>query len=876
MFGRKSLNIFTNKKLVIAIIAVIFVPILYAGMFLWAFWDPYDHLEDVPVAIVNEDVGYDYNDEHLTLGNELVDKLKEEAAFDFHFVDRETGYEGLNNEAYYILIEIPENFSRNSTTVMDDTPQKVELIYVPNESFNFLASQMGETAMMQIEMTLEEKITETYAETIFDTIDEVAEGLVTASDATNELNEGAHELEDGSKQIRDNLNTLANKMLEFTDGVETAQSGTRALVDGTDTLSAGIDELYENSNKLFAASEELQTGAHQLATGISDVDQGIQIFKDKMPELINGTEHVQNGLQQFYDELPTAMSEKVSETVLREKDPLRERIEHLLDQKKSELAPTISNRLADEIATGASQGVVDGANKIIKNAPEKIATNVAKEITDMIKNKTESNQLKIINDIQEIMQKANVPDETVDEVIQKLETYALNYDEIEQFIKNKLETGLSSILQDVTITSEQQKQLEKIIKEKAQTKVEAGVNEALDSATGRVDDAFDDYEELLLEKLENVSTGLETQIKQALDEPIGQLQAGLTQINDGQSSLLAGIDQLADGTTELKSGSQQLSTGQSDYVKNMDTFTSSFAQANNGALELFNGTNELFTGMFDLKDGSIQLSDGTQQLFDGSDELHDGMLTLVEGTEEFKDEMQVAADEANDVHTTEDTHQMIANPVKVENEKINEVPNYGTGFSPYFLSLGLFVGALLLSIVYPLREPAATPTNGTNWFFRKFTVLFIIGVLQAFIASGILLIGLGLEVQSVPLFILFAVITSLVFITLIQFLVTCFDDPGRFVAILILILQLTTSAGTFPLELIPKALQPFNALLPMTYSVAGFKAVVSSGNYNVMWQNAGILIGFSIIFMLLTLIYFNIKYKKTYGNLENNKQTLES
>src|SRR5699024_4336839 len=127
-------------------------------------------------------------------------------------------------------------------------------------------------------------------------------------------------------------------------------------------------------------------------------------------------------------------------------------------------------------------------------------------------------------------------------------------------------------------------------------------------------------------------------------------------------------------------------------------------------------------------------------------------------------------------------------PVKVENEKINEVPNYGTGFSPYFLSLGLFVGALLLSIVYPLREPAATPTNGTNWFFRKFTVLFIIGVLQAFIASGILLIGLGLEVQSVPLFILFAVITSLVFITLIQFLVTCFDDPGRFVAILILIL----------------------------------------------------------------------------------------
>src|SRR5690625_5734620 len=92
-----------------------------------------------------------------------------------------------------------------------------------------------------------------------------------------------------------------------------------------------------------------------------------------------------------------------------------------------------------------------------------------------------------------------------------------------------------------------------------------------------------------------------------------------------------------------------------------------------------------------------------------------------------------------------------------------------------------------------------------------FTLLFGIVILQALIASGILLIGLGLEVQSIPLFILYSIITSLTFITLIQFFVTCFGDPGRFMAILILIMQLTTSAGTFPLELIPKSLQFFRS-----------------------------------------------------------------
>ncbi|HLR75797.1 MAG TPA: YhgE/Pip domain-containing protein, partial [Virgibacillus sp.] len=157
IFSKESLSIFKDRKLLIAMSAIIFVPILYAGMFLWAFWDPYDFLDDIPVAVVDEDEGYMFEGEFLTLGQELVDNLKDEDAFEFHFVDKEKGYQGLRDQEYYILIEIPEDFSKNATTVMDDTPEQLELIYVPNESYNFLASQMGETAMLQIEQALEEK-----------------------------------------------------------------------------------------------------------------------------------------------------------------------------------------------------------------------------------------------------------------------------------------------------------------------------------------------------------------------------------------------------------------------------------------------------------------------------------------------------------------------------------------------------------------------------------------------------------------------------------------------------------------------------------------------------------------------------------------------
>ena len=871
LFSKESLAIFKDKKLMIAITAVIFVPILYAGMFLWAFWDPYDHLEDVPVAIVNEDNGYEFEGEYLTLGDELVDNLKEEDAFDFHFVDKEAGYQGLRDQDYYILIEIPENFSQRSTTLMDDSPEKLELLYVPNESFNFLASQIGETAMLQIEMALEEKITETYAETIFDKITEVADGLEDASDATEELHDGAGELKDGSEKLKDNLKTLAEKSIEFTEGIETAQTGTGDLFNGATTLSEGIAELYDNSNKLKNASQDLQSGANKLADGISVADGGVKEMQGKVPQLITGTKQVKDGLDTFYEQLPKAMAgqidkklEKGSESILDGTNQLRTGIVNGLEKK---LAPELSTGLTDGLSQGLAAGIVNEANSFISAAPGPVSNTIAKEVTAHLKEKESEKK----NELLQILRNAEVPEETLQEVENKLDEFAPDYNKIEQMIDGKLTAVLEDALKDVKITEDQQKQLETMIKTQIKDGIENGVNDAVNQTVVSVNAGFDEYEQAVTNGLKDATNGLEAQIKQALNEPIGELQGGLSQINDGQSLLYGGINQLADGTNQLKDGSNQLISGQNNYVNNMYKFTNSFSKANDGSIELAKGASKLYSGMFELKDGSIQLSDGAHQLSDGSNDLYDGMISLVDGTSKFNEKMHEAADEAGDVHASEDTHNMMANPVQVENEKINEVPNYGTGFTPYFLSLGLFVGALLLSIVYPLREPSVVPSSGFSWFLRKFLGLFTIGILQALIACGILLIGLKVEVQSIPLFILFAILTSLVFITLIQFLVTCFDDPGRFMAIIILILQLTTSAGTFPLELIPKALQPISALLPMTYTVAGFKAVVSSGDFGVMWQNAGILLLYTIVFMLLTLSYFIVMHKRKFATLTESE-----
>lgn len=863
MFLTEWKNIFTNKKLLISLTAVLFVPLMYAGMFLWAFWDPYDYLDKLPIAVINEDQGADFEGEHLDIGDELVENLQDLDELNFDVVSRKKGYQDLENQEYYMLVEIPEDFSKNATTLLDDHPEKLKLKYIPNESYNFLSSQIGESAVKEIKTEIAGEVSKTYAETMFDKLGEIADGFEEASDGSGKIDDGAVKLKDGSKELKVNLEKLASKSIQFEDGVNTAAKGSSELAQGAQTLSSGVSELYLNSNKLRDASEDLQAGAGQLANGIAQADNGVTAMKQNVPKLVDGTQQVQNGLTQLHNQLPEEMAKKVNQTVKDKKGKVRQTIDDTIAQKEKEIAPKVKEQITNGIAQGASEGVVKEVNKFIPQAPKAISESVAKDIVNYLKEAQDAKTEQIKEDISSILSDVGVPDQTINEVINKIDGLTVDYNSIEEFVQVTLQSGLEEVLAGVEITQEQQQKIENIIREKAEPKVEQGVNQALDDANQKIDYRLDNYEKEIMSHLDDITKELETEIKAALDNPIGQLQGGLTQINDGQKTLQNGVNQLSDGTGQLRDGSGKLVSGQNSYVDNMYKFTSSFQKADTGASDLANGAGILNHGMYQLSDGAHQFNDGSHKLADGSGELSDGTKELRGGTKELHEKLDEAADEVGSVKSDDETYDMMGSPVTMGKEEINKVPNYGTGFAPYFISLGLFVGALVISIVLNLNDPIIEPRNALSLFLSKFGMLAVVGIIQALILDAILLLGLGLEVKSVPLFMFVSIVTSLVFMTLVQFLSTVLGDPGRFIAIVILILQLTTSAGTFPLELIPDVLHTFNSLLPMTYSVQAFKAVVSSGDYAFMWKNVGILATYIVVAMGLTYSYFLIKSKKT-------------
>jgi len=203
----------------------------------------------------------------------------------------------------------------------------------------------------------------------------------------------------------------------------------------------------------------------------------------------------------------------------------------------------------------------------------------------------------------------------------------------------------------------------------------------------------------------------------------------------------------------------------------------------------------------------------------------------------------------------------------LENEE-RKVTNYGSGIAPYFLSLAFFAGALIYSNTFPIRSSYDPDARGLSLFVGKLLAYGLMGIIQALIASTIVIYALGLRPASVPMFYLYTAIVSLTFMFLVQMLTTWLERPGQFIALVLLILQLVSSAGTFPYELLPSWAQALHPWMPMSYSVIGYRDVISVGSFEDMRAEAGKLLLILLASVALIGVFYRIQNGRRKGNGE--------
>lgn len=548
-------NIAKSTWLKIVLCAIMIIPMIYACVFLGSMWDPYGQTDQLPVAVVNNDKEVEYNDSTMDIGKQLSDKLAKNDSMDFNIVSSSKAQKGLKDGKYYMIITIPENFSKNATTLLDDDPQTMMLTYTTNPQTNYVATKMDESAMAKVKAEISSTVTKTYSKILFKNVKTLSKGFKTAAEGSQKLSDGVNTAKDGNATITENLNTLASSALVFNDGADSLVKGLSAYTKGVSTAKAGAQQLDNNS-------ATLNNGAAQLKAGSSQLLSAVQAAEKQLGDGINASAGQLNTL--------TSSNKQIEESSKQLSAALT-KIQGAID----------SNNLVENDAQAAKK--VDGMISTLSTTISTMNNNAAQlnQLAAAEKKQAEQLQATQPQAAQELMLKATshaTQAATLLQVASQLSS-SINTDDLKQL--STLLNGNAAVLKNQTAANAKTQQL------LASSQQLATAN---NTAVGSLVTNLKTVQANM--KGTSNSVGMVGAVSQ-IDEGLGTLQSGLKTYTGGVKQVNNGLGTLASNSKTLNSGASQLA---------------------DGALKISSGSNQLAAGSATLGEGLTTIGEGTNTL----------------------------------------------------------------------------------------------------------------------------------------------------------------------------------------------------------------------------------------------------------------------
>ncbi len=548
-------NIAKSTWLKIVLCAIMIIPMIYACVFLGSMWDPYGKTDQLPVAVVNNDKEVEYNDSTMDIGKQLSDKLEKNDSMDFNIVSSSKAQKGLKDGKYYMVITIPENFSKNATTLLDDDPQTMMLTYTTNPQTNYIATKMDDSAMAKVKAEISSTVTKTYSKILFKNVKTLSKGFKTAADGSQKLNDGVNTAKDGNATITENLNTLASSALVFNDGADSLVKGLSAYTEGVSTAKAGAQQLDNNS-------ATLNNGAAQLKAGSSQLLSAVQAAEKQLGDGINASAGQLNTL--------TSSNKQMAESSKQLSAALTQ-IQGAID----------SNNLVENDAQAAKK--VDGMISTLSTTISTMNNNAAQlnQLAAAEKKQAEQLQATQPQAAQELMLKATshaTQAATLQQVASQLSS-SINTDDLKQL--STLLNGNAAVLKNQTAANAKTQQL------LASSQQLATAN---NTAIGS-----------LVTNLKTVQASMKgTSTSVGMVGAVSQIDNGLSTLQSGLKTYTGGVKQVNNGLGTLASNNATLNSGASQLAE--------------GALKISSGSNQLAAGSATLGEGLNTISEGTGTL----------------------------------------------------------------------------------------------------------------------------------------------------------------------------------------------------------------------------------------------------------------------
>lgn len=759
ILGEKMLEelkaLIKNPKLIITMIGVALVPALYNLSFLGSMWDPYGRVNDLPIAVVNQDKPAKMADESLTIGDDMVDNMSKNKELDYHFVSSKSAQKGLKKGDYYMVIILPEDLSQRATTLLNPEPQKLTIRYQTSKGHGMVAAKMGETAMTKLKESVSQNITKIYTSAVFSSMTELQSGLKEASTGSQALASGAKTAQAGSQTLSTNLAALTNASQQFQQGTGRLTSGLTTYTDGVNQVKNGLGTLSTDIPNYLNGVSRLSQGAFQLNQGLSQLTQATTLSDEKakgIQSLIVGLPVLNQGIQQLNTELSTMETPNLNADEL--------------GNSLGAIAQAAKQVIAEETAAQNEELSALQATSVYQSLTAEQQGELAAALSQSDKSQTVSAAQTILSSVQTLL------------------------------------TGLQTLSQGNNLA-----QLDQL--KSAVSQIASQSNQALPGASSA---------------LSELSMGL-SKVNGSLNQQVlpgsNQLTTGLAQLNGYNTAIGSGVTKLSEGATALSTKSG----------------------------ELLNGSQQLSEGAGKLADGSFQLSQGGNQLTSGLTDLSTGLSTL-------NGSLAKASQQLSLVSVQDKNARAVSKPVLLNEKDRDDVKTNGIGMAPYMIAVSLMVVALSTNVIFANSLSGRPVKNKWDWAKQKLVIngfISTVGSIILYLAIQLL----GFEAHYGMKTLGFIILSGWTLMALVTALVGWDDRYGSFASLVMLLLQVGSSGGSYPIELSGAFFQTLHPFLPMTYVVSGLRQTISlDGNIGLEIK---VLTGFLLAFMVLALLIYRPK-----------------
>ncbi|MEK4710260.1 YhgE/Pip domain-containing protein [Bacillus sp. FSL R10-2780] len=922
-------NVAKHWAAIVIVLGLMILPSLYAWFNIKASWDPYGNTKGIQIAVSNQDVGSNLRGKDINIGEEIVDSLKKDKNFGWKFVDEKQAIYGVERGDYSASITIPKDFSEKIATVLNENPQKPEIDYYVNEKVNAIAPKITAKGASGLTEEVSKNFVKTANGEIFKIFNDLGIDLETNLPSIEKVKDLVFKLEAQFPE----MNTLMDKALDDAtraeDIVKVAQKDLpvveSVINDGQEAL-ANLDKFFANNDQTLQNAPGTIRNHLTTAKDVMDkantftnflMNPGIDLSGMKgLPEF-----PARPDLSKLNDEGYKNIARNINQTVNNVLNSARAGTAYgksvVNGLQNGQFDPEKAKQDLNAVS-GNLQGRTDSVAYLIN-----VFTELQKSATTDFGQSFFQGRVDRLTKLKSGMENAN---NGIKDIVNVIGTGQEVKKDVTDVANQKLDAANGLIDQaekdyNETFVADYQKAVSTVDQAKADA------NEAYDTVKNEYDKAKNNFEGVIADVNNRGVNGLDS-TKVALNDLNGQLQAtknligdaipvlestnkvladvnsgknlnnGIAKLNKAQNTVQKGIDATNKATTLINNGQKPtkevvesineatknasaqlgdfLATYDSEIVPNFNTAIARTKEMSKNTTQILNDADKK------LPDVKKLLEDSSKGLVDGRKKLADIKAEMPETEKKIKE----LADKIRDFESEEDIKDIIrllkndvekqsdyfANPVNLKENKLFAMPNYGSAMSPFYTVLALWVGALLMVslLTVEVHEEGANYKSHEIYFGRLLTFLTI-GLSQAFIVSMGDIFLLGTYVVDKFWFVLFSLFIGGVFVCIVYSLVSIFGNVGKSMAIILLVLQVAGSGGTFPIQMTPPFFQALYPFLPFTYAISAIRETVGGMLWDIVTRDLLVLSAFVVIMVVAALLLKKPINKSSEKFVENAK-----